>query len=121
MARKSGTMLVPLHPSRGVIALCAVILTLALPGSRAAKGYFRLGGLFPRFKTEAANFDKDTSGIKRLSGFVLAVHEINNNNAILPNHTIVTSVLDSKRDDGQAFFQALKLVQAFQHIQTDNL
>ena len=96
---------------RRVAALCAVALTLAIPGSRAAKGQFRLGGLFPRFKTQTASFAKDTSGIKRLSGFVLAVHQINNNNTILPNHTIVTSVLDSKRDGGQAFFQALKLVQ----------
>lgn len=81
---------------------------LALP-------YVRIGGLFPRFKTSAAAFGLDTSGVRRLTAFVQAVNEINNKtdgiaDDLLPNTRLLFATRDSKRDTGSAFLGARQLV-----------
>ena len=74
----------------------------------------RIGGLFPKFKTAAHNFKLDTSGIRRLSSFYMAINEINNKSdgvadKLLPHTELRFAVRDSKRDDSSAFFGALEL------------
>ena len=60
------------------------------------------------FKTKAASYSKDASGIDRLSAFKLAVDEINDKtdgiaDTLLPNTQLVFAYRDSKRDDQSAF------------------
>ena len=67
-----------------------------------------IGGLFPMFKTSAASYAKDASGIDRLSAFKLAIDEINDKtdgvaDNLLPNTQLLFAYRDSKRDDQSAF------------------
>ena len=92
---------------------------MLLMASLAAAGnvsQVRLGALFPMFKTQAASYSMDASGIDRFSAFKLAIDEINNKtdgvaDDLLPNTQLVYAYRDSKRDDGSAFFGALELTQ----------
>ena len=73
-----------------------------------------IGGLFPMFKTSAASYAKDASGIDRFSAFKLAIDEINDKtdgvaDTLLPNTQLRFAYRDSKRDDGSAFSGALEL------------
>ena len=74
----------------------------------------RIGGLFPRFKTSAANYAKDTSGVRRYTAFVQAIREINNKtdgiaDDLLPQTKLIFTARDSKRDDASAFLGAREL------------
>ncbi len=74
----------------------------------------RLGGLFPRFKTDAPDFTLDNAGVKRLTAFVMAIREINNKtdgiaDNLLPNTELLFAVRDSKRDAASAFKGARQL------------
>ena len=74
----------------------------------------RVGCLSPSFKTAAAGYGMDDSGIKRFSSFYLAIKEINNKtdgvwDDLLPNTTLEYAWVDSKRDDTAALFGSLEL------------
>ena len=91
-----------------------VLLPLGLALAAAQVTEVRLGALFPMFRTQAASYAKDSSGIRRFSAFYLALAEINNKadgivDWMLPNTTLTFAYRDSKRDDSSAFFSALEL------------
>eukprot|EP00966_Prymnesium_polylepis_P280195 6473822-Prymnesium_polylepis.1 len=72
----------------------------------------RIGALFPIFKTAAAGYGLDASGVRRFTSFYLALKEINDKNDgvaddLLPNTQLLFAFRDSKRDDGSAFLGAL--------------
>ena len=74
----------------------------------------RVGCMSPTFKTAAAGYGMDVSGIKRFSSFYLALKEINNKtdgvgDDLLPNTTLHYAWVDSKRDDASALFGSLSL------------
>jgi ABC-type branched-subunit amino acid transport system substrate-binding protein len=71
---------------------------------------FRLGGLFPLYKTAAAGFARDSGGIQRLAAFLLAVDEINNSSDILPRTKITVALQDSKRHASTTFTGMFELI-----------
>ena len=95
---------------------CSSALLLLSPSGTWATppATVNIGGLFPMFKTSAASYAKDASGIDRFSAFKLAIDEINDKtdgiaDTLLPNTQLRFAYRDSKRDDGSAFFGALEL------------
>ena len=74
----------------------------------------RIGALFPMFKTEAAGYGLDTSGVRRFSSFYMALKEINDKSDgvadhLLPNTQLLFRIRDSKRSNGKAFLAAIDL------------
>eukprot|EP00966_Prymnesium_polylepis_P138381 3197539-Prymnesium_polylepis.1 len=73
-----------------------------------------VGALFPIFKTQAAGYGLDGSGVRRFTSFYLALKEINDKNdgvadSLLPHTNLTFAFRDSKRSSGDAFFGALEL------------
>ncbi|QDZ21202.1 receptor family ligand binding domain-containing protein [Chloropicon primus] len=90
---------------RGV-ALLLCVLSAAFVADAQKTNVIKVGGLFPMFKPAT-----DTSGIRRMHAFIMAVNEFNANSTFLPNHRFEFKVEDSKRDAGQAFFAAISVAQ----------
>eukprot|EP00966_Prymnesium_polylepis_P336652 7391684-Prymnesium_polylepis.1 len=77
-------------------------------------GVVRVGALFPIFKTAAAGYGLDGSGVRRFTSFYLALKEINDKtdgvaDNLLPNTQLLFAFRDSKRSSGTAFLGALDL------------
>ena len=66
----------------------------------------RLGGLFSLFDMRGGLISK---GQQRMSGFLLAVDEINSNEELLPQHKIKIFVKDTKYDKSKAFFTSIDM------------
>mmetsp|Transcript_19733 Transcript_19733/g.26007 ORF Transcript_19733/g.26007 Transcript_19733/m.26007 type:complete len:1690 (+) Transcript_19733:108-5177(+) len=99
------------------LQILAFSIILYLKYVNALEAEFRLGALFPIFKTEASSepYDYDSGGHHRFAGFYTAIKEINDKadgvaDGLLPNVTIKYSLFDSKRDDGKAFLAAFYAV-----------
>eukprot|EP00966_Prymnesium_polylepis_P044191 1024304-Prymnesium_polylepis.1 len=103
----------PCRPPRTLL-LRTLLLLLSLRSAAAAPAEVRLGALFSMFRTQAASYSIDSSGIRRFSSFVMALREINDKSdgiadELLPNTQLKFSFRDSKRDDSSSFFGALEL------------
>lgn len=66
----------------------------------------RLGGLFSLFDIQNSVI---SSGQQRMSGFLMAVKEINANKTILPDTVIRIVVQDTKLNKGKAFFASIDM------------
>ena len=84
------------------VALLLCVLSAAFVADAQKANTIKVGGLFPMFKPAM-----DSSGIRRLHAFIMAVNELNANTTFLPNHKFEFKIEESKRDAGQAFFAAI--------------
>lgn len=66
----------------------------------------RIGGLFSLFDMKGSLISK---GQQRMSGFLLAVDEINSSEELLPRHKIKIFVKDTKYDKSRAFFTSIDM------------
>ena len=85
-----------------IIAVISILLVSCHQPPRTV----RLGGLFPSFDFSGA---AHTQGRQLLSSFLMAVKEINADETILPNTTILIAVRDSRLNVGTSFFASLDL------------
>mmetsp|Transcript_31739 Transcript_31739/g.40745 ORF Transcript_31739/g.40745 Transcript_31739/m.40745 type:complete len:1210 (-) Transcript_31739:340-3969(-) len=97
--------------ARVLLVFCFLIIQLSHIISKPNE--FRLGALFPVFKTSKNDppLAYDSGGHNRFAGMYLAVKELNNktdgyHDRFLPDTNITIVFEDSKRDAGEAFFQA---------------
>ena len=88
------------------VALLLCVLSAAFVADAQKANVIKVGGIFPMFKP-----NKDTSGIRRLHAFIMAVNELNANATFMPNHRLEFKIEESKRDAGQAFFAAIAVAQ----------
>ena len=88
------------------IALLLCLISAAFVAEAQKTNTIKVGGLFPMYKP-----NKDTSGIRRLHAFIMAVNQLNANATFLPNHKLEFKIEESKRDAGQAFFAAIAVAQ----------
>ena len=88
------------------VALLLCVLSAAFVADAQKANTIKVGGLFPMFKPAM-----DSSGIRRLHAFIMAVNELNANTTFLPNHKFEFKIEESKRDAGQAFFAAIAVAQ----------
>jgi len=96
-----------------MLSFCLVLGTLLFMPISSKPDTFRLGGLFPVFKTEKNDdpFAYDSGGHNRFAGMYIAIQEINDKtdgyyDDLLPDTNISIVFQDSKRDAGVAFFEA---------------
>ena len=90
-----------------ILLLLGMVVSELLAVGTSPPKYVRLGGLFPSFRM---NGKISESGQQRLAAFLLAVKEINADNAtILPHTTIKIAVRDSRVNVGKTFFATLDM------------
>jgi ABC-type branched-subunit amino acid transport system substrate-binding protein len=89
------------------LGMCPLVLLLLVSSASASPpAVVRLGGLFPKFRVGSDT--PDTSGVRRLTAFVQAIHEINNKSDgvadhLLPRTQLLFATRDSKRDVSYAY------------------